>query len=595
MASRSSVVSGERLLFTGPKVRTPLLSGLLCLTAVTCMVGCSISPLQRDTRQGTVLGVDYSRSSGTYAWLGIPYAKPPVGALRWMPPVDADAWSGILLTQHFGASSAQVGSIFGPAQDNVYGLSVRDSFDKPVGSEDSLTLNIWRPSTDGCPGVKGLFKTIVDRVLHIPQSMDDSAAKGKDGKLPVIVYIHGGSNISGYTADPLFNGETLAAKAQVVVVTVNYRLGLLGWLNLAQLKTGDPLADSGNFGTLDQIQALKFVHENIDAFGGDPGNVTVMGESAGAANTWAMLVSPLTEGLMHRAIAMSGGLTTSTPENTRKYADGMLSALVIADGKAADQDSAQAYLATQSASQIAAYLRAKSTDDLLKLSLALRAPGNAPFKYITRDGTVIPTDPTAAILAGNYRHVPLLESNTAEEGKLFLPLKGSLYDRFTMQYNFDPDAVPTLVEGDLLLDRYLPVDTPDTGWNAETAKVTASMFTTANNASLNTLAQMQPAELWYCRFAWNQQPTPFNTVYGAAHAWDLPFAFGNFGKNSLSYGFSHANRPGREALSNAMIASIAAFVKTGNPNNAALGTQWNNWPATLVLDASASQAHISSK
>lgn len=568
---------------------------VLPFVALVQLVGCSISPLQRDTRRGTVIGIDNSESSGTYAWLGIPYAKPPVGALRWMPPVDADAWPGILPAQHFGASSAQVGSIFGPAQDNVYGLSVRDTFDKPVGSEDSLTLNIWRPSTDGCPDVKGLFKTLVDRFLHISQDMKSSTAHDKKDKLPVIVYFHGGSNISGYTADPIFNGEALAAKAQIVVVTVNYRLGLLGWLNLAQLKTGDPFADSGNFGTLDQIQALKFVHDNIAAFGGDPGNVTVMGESAGAANTWALLVSPLTEGLMHKAIAMSAGLITSTPEDTRKYADGMLAALVIADGRAADQNSAQAYLATQSASQIADYLRAKSTDDLMKVSLAIRAPGNAPFKYLTRDGTVIPLDPTAAILAGQYRHVPLMEGNTAEEGKLFLPLKGSLYDRFTKQYNFDPDAAPTLVEGDILLDQYLPVDTPVTGWNAVTAQVTADMFLTGNNSSLNTLSQAQPTEVWYYRFAWNEQPIPFNTAYGAAHAWDLPFAFGNFGKNSVSYGFSHANKPGREALSNAMIATIAAFVRTGNPNNAALGTNWDNWPATLVFDASASQAQISSQ
>lgn len=550
-------------------IPVPFVVMVFLLAALTQLVACGVgggggvpvSPLQRDTRLGAVMGIDNSGTSGAYAWLGIPYAKPPVGALRWMPPVDAVAWSGVRPAQHFGASAAQVGSLFGPAQDNVYGLSVRDSFDKPVGSEDCLTLNIWRPSTT-------------------------------DAKLPVIVYIHGGSNISGYTADPVFNGETLAVKAQAVVMTINYRLGLLGWLDLPQLKTGDPLADSGNFATLDQIQALKFVNANIEAFGGDPGNVTVMGESAGAANVWAMLVSPLTEGLMHKAIAMSGGLTTSTPADAQKYANGLLTALVIADGKAADPASAQVYLATQSASQIAAYLRAKSSDDLLNVSLAIRTPGNAPFRYIIGDGTVIPTDPTAAILAGNYRHVPVLEGNTAEEGKLFIPLKPNTYDRFTMQYNFDPDAAPTLSEGDLINPQFLPVDTPTTGWNAVAASTTAGMFISANDASMNTLAQMQPMQLWYYRFDWNQEPAPFNTVFGAAHAMDLPFVFGNFGKNGFSFAYSQANKPGREALSNAMIASIAAFMKTGNPNNAALGAKWDNWPATLVFDASASQARI---
>jgi para-nitrobenzyl esterase len=546
----------------------PIVVIVVLLVALTRLVGCgagaSVSPVQRDTRLGTVVGIDDSGASGTYAWLGIPYAEPPVGALRWMPPVDAVAWSGVRPARQFGASAAQVGSIFGPARDNVYGLAVRDSFNKPVGSEDCLTLNIWRPST-------------------------------KDTKLPVIVFIHGGSNISGYTADPLYNGETLAAKARAVVVTVNYRLGLLGWLDLAQLKTGDALADSGNFATLDQIQALKFVNANIDAFGGDPGNVTVMGESAGAANTWALLVSPLTEGLMHKAIAMSGGLTTSSHADAQKYANSLLTALVIADGTAADPASAKAYLATRSASQIAIYLRAKSTDDLLKVSLAIRGPDNAPFRYVIEDGTVIPADPFGAIAAGNYRHVPVLEGNTAEEGKLFVPLKPNTYDRFTIQYDFDPDAAPTLVEADLLDSRFLPVDTPTTGWNAVTAGVTAKMFTAANDKSMNALTRKQPTRLWYYRFDWNEQPTPFNTVFGAAHAMDLPFVFGNFGRNSVSYAYGQANKPGREALSNAMIASIAAFARTGDPNNAALGTTWDNWPATLVFDASAGQARISSE
>ena len=187
------------------------------------------------------------------------------------------------------------------------------------------------------------------------------------------------------------------------------------------------------------------------------------------------------------------------------------------------------------------------------------------------DGTVIPTDPFA-IAAGDYRHVPVMEGNTAEEGKLFVPLKPKTYERFTMQYTFDPDAAPALVEGDLLDAKYLPVDAPATGWNAIGAGVTASMFITGNDKSMNALAQQQPAQLWYYRFDWNEEPAPFNTVFGAQHAMDLPFALGNFGESTFSFAFSQANKPGREALSNAMISSIAAFAKTGDPNNTALGT-----------------------
>ena len=556
-------------------IRPRLSATLLLVAALTQLTACGgsssnssssssgdpASPLQRDTRNGTVVGVS---SAGTYAWLGIPYAKPPVGALRWMPPVDADSWFGVRPMQQFGASCAQGGRFFSPAPNNApYGLAVRDGFNNPVGSEDCLTLNIWRPATT-------------------------------DTKLPVIVFIHGGSNISGYSADPVYNGEALAKKAQAVVVTINYRLGLLGWLDLPQLKTGDARADSGNFATLDQVQALKFVNANINAFGGDAGNVTVMGQSAGAVNVWAMLLSPLTDGLMHKAISMSGGISTATSAVAQTYANGLLAALVIADGLAPDAAAAQRYIATQTSSQIAAYLRGKKSDDILRVSLANPALGNAPA--VISDGTVIPAAPAAAIAAGNYRHVPVLSGNTAEEGKLFgaavAAYKPNDYDRFTMQYNFNPDAAPSLVESDLLNAPFLPVDKPALGWNAVSASLTSAIFLSANTASMNALALKQPTQLWYYRFDWNQEPAPFNTVYGAAHAIDIPFAFGNFGQNIFSFAYSKANQPGREALSNAMMASVAAFVKTGNPNNAALATNWANWPATLVFDASASQTRI---
>ena len=186
-----------------PFVVMVLLSAALALL-VGCGAGDPVSPLQRETRLGTVIGIDNAGTSGTYAWLGIPYARPPpVGALRWMPPVDPVAWSGVRPAQHFGASSAQVGSLSKvPAQDNVYGLGVRDSFDKPVGSEDSLTLNIWQR----------------DR-------------RPPDTRLPVIVYIRASGNISGYTADPCFDGEPLAARPRATVVTeFDCRLGLC-WIS----------------------------------------------------------------------------------------------------------------------------------------------------------------------------------------------------------------------------------------------------------------------------------------------------------------------------------------------------------------------------
>ena len=217
------------------------------LLMAACGGGDDPPPTQRATKFGTVDGIDRSATTGTYAWLGIPYAEPPVGARRWAPPVDPAPWTGVRAATQFGHGCAQGGRYFSPApNDAPYGLALREGFGKPVGDEDCLTLNIWRPA--------------------------DATTR-----LPVIVFIHGGSNISGYTADPIYDGQALAKKANAVVVTLNYRVGLLGWLDLPQLKTGDAATDSGDFALLDQLQALKFVQANIDAFGGDAGNVTVMG------------------------------------------------------------------------------------------------------------------------------------------------------------------------------------------------------------------------------------------------------------------------------------------------------------------------------
>lgn len=519
--------------------------------------------LRRVTTYGPVLGAADAQS-GTYQWLGLPYAKPPTGALRWMPPAEPDSWTETRRAQSYGPSCAQTGRYFSPAPDNApFGMSVRDGFGKLVGSEDCLTLNVWRPATDAA-------------------------------NLPVIVFIHGGSNISGYSADPIYQGGTLATKARAVVVTINYRLGMFGWLDMAQLKTGDALVDSGNFATLDHVQALKYVRANIAAFGGNPGNVTVMGESAGAVNTWALLVSPLARGLFHKAVAMSGGVQTADPITAKAYSAALLQALLIADGKAGNDLTAWLYLLTQSKAQLAAYLRSKTTQELIQAEQAAGLSGRSPAVFA--DGVVLPLSPLGAILTGQYNHVPMLAGNTREEGKLFGGLVGAYkpddYDRFTLQYNFDPDAAPTRTEGDLLNPLFLPVNQPVTGWNTVSALLGNAVFTTAAIESLGALSLQQPAQTWYYRFDWNQEPEPFNTVYGACHAMDLPFAFGNFGRSVFSFAFSTANKSGRVGLSDAMMLSLGAFAATGNPQHPGLGANWPNWPARMVFDASAAQPRI---
>jgi len=502
---------------------------------------------RRTTTLGPIVG---SVSGDTYAWRGIPYVKAPTGARRWRPPVPHRPWTAPLTTQRFGDGCPQPGRFFSPSPNGPrYDLDVREGLGKPVGKEDCLTLNVFRPAT----------------------TQQD---------LPVIVFIHGGSNTVGYSADPMYDGRRLAKRANAVVVTVNYRVGLFGWMDAQSLKTGEPKNDSGNFGTLDQIEALKFVNANARTFGGSADNVTVMGESAGSVNVWALLVSPLTKGLVDKALPMSGGFQFTTQAASKVWAEGYVDKAVREARK--DEDT----------SDVAAYLRSKSADYLVDLLLRNPQMNQNPPAVIP-DGVVLPRDPHVAVAQGQYRKVPVLAGNMLEEGKLFGSLISAYrptdYDRFTKQYRYDPDH-PTGTAGDYLKDTFLPVDRAG-GWNDASAALGDAVFTPLTLDSMNTLQAAGGSQLYYYQFAWNQEPAPFCKVYGAVHAMDLPFAFGNFGRSVYSFAFSEKNWPGRAELSDLFMTSIRQFVRTGSPQNARLGRTWAQWPNTMVLDAT--NAHAS--
>jgi len=434
------------------------------------------------------------------------------------------------------------------------------------------------------------------------------------------VWVHGGSNISGYTADPMYDGANLARTANAVVVSVNYRLGMFGFLNSSVLKNGDAQTDSGNFAILDIIKALQFVNGNIAGFGGNPGNVTLMGQSAGAVNVYAVMVSPLVTAssakLLHRVVPISGGLSlagelpagsiaTLAPASAYAGQGGLLIVyMVIKDGLATDVPSAQAYLATKTTAELATYMRSKSADFVLGTVLTYLAPLGASGSGPIPDGNVVPTSAIAAIQAGHYLKVPVLAGNARDEGKLFptlFPLAGGtgsgrlLNDAtvFSTAFNYNPDAAAQSTIEQWIPSAYLPVTTPTTGFNAVADKLNQIFFIASRDNMLAAL-QSQQTSIWYYRFDWDEEPAPFNTIYGAAHAFDLPFAFGNFGPSlyaNISY--TSANQPGRLALSDSMMRSIGAFARNGDPNNAGLGVTWPAWPATLVFDATPTAKAIS--
>lgn len=560
--------------------------------------------VRRTTRYGQVIGVDDSEVNGTLAWKGIPFAHPPVGDLRWKAPVEPVRWKTPRPAQQFGNACVQYGRIYGPGANNRHDATIGTTLGQAVGSEDCLYLNIWAPA-------KGRGH---DR---------DDRGHGQNGGLPVIVFVHGGSNVSGYTADPVYDGAALARSANAVVVTVNYRLGIFGFLNLAQLKSGtDVQEDSGNFALLDIIQALRFVRQDIAKFGGNPSNITLMGQSAGAINVYALLTTPATVNarpqLFHRAAPLSGGISLATNLGPGKlptlntaavYAlqgNQLLWQQSIFDGKAADVAGAQAWAASQTPEQVAAYLRSKTPASLLYTLLVklagLGLAGSGPIP----DGAMLPTDPIAAIGAGQYLRVPVLAGNTRDEGKLFptfLTLLGGPSGRiptdkqlFDIQYAYNPDAPAQITLEQWVPAYYLPVTTPGTGFNPRTELLDTIFLQAAADNVLSTL-KTQQNEVWYYRFDWDNEPAPFNDIYGAAHAFDLAFLFGNFGPSLFSnIANSTVNRPGRLALSDAMMRSLAAFARHGDPNaRHALGIDWPAYPAQLLFDATDDAKAISLK
>ena len=549
----------------------------LALAACAGIAGCGGSdddgPVVRATVAGKVEGVDDSARNGTWAWKGVRFAQPPVGPLRWRAPVEPEAWTGVRTATQFGPACLQIGRMFGPGANNTFDETIATTMNTPLGSEDCLTLNIWRPATS-------------------------------DTKLPVLLFIHGGSNISGYTADPLYDGAALAKAANAVVVTANYRLGVLGFLNLPQLRPGGTAGDdSGNFALLDNMAALRYLQKNVAAFGGDPDNATFSGESAGANNALAIMTSPMAKGLFHKLIALSGGisLASNLPPGTspalvpaatwQAQGEAVLYNLLVADGTAPDLAAAKAYAATRTPTQIADYLRGKDGKALLTTVLAKGLNTGNPIP----DGTVVPLDPIGAIAAGRHVNVPTLIGNTRDEGKLFgglLPLFGGkpgyIVDdatRFLMMARFNPDAASTLTTSQIVDASYLPVATPATGYDARTKLITQLLFE-ANSQNLLSTLKTQQGKLWQYRFDWAQEAYPWNEVYGAAHAFDLAFMFGNFGPSVVGNVIGgNANRAGRLALSNALMASLGAFLRNGDPNAAALGATWAPWPSRLLLDA----------
>ncbi|MET0285027.1 MAG: carboxylesterase/lipase family protein, partial [Polyangiales bacterium] len=455
--------------------------------------------------------VQGERSGESVRFLKIPYAAPPVGDLRWKAPQPAPAWSGVRKETQFASPCPQLANSQGPTSAN----------------EDCLYLNVWAPSP-------------------APE------------KAPVMVWIHGGGNFAGSAGDkvptqiameqaPLFyDGQFFAARQGVVLVSLNYRLGPFGFF--AHPALGAEGSPQGNQGLLDQNAALQWVRDNIEAFGGDPANVTIFGESAGSADVCYHVVSPLGAGLFQRAISQSGGCTT---------------------GPSGDRDST----ATEAAKGVLAYekavgcdglacLRGKSVEQLLAQSMQPNPSGgffDTPmWRFAPVTGTpFLPEAPVQAFARGTVNRVPYLLGSNTDEGTLFT---------FTTPVTSAEAYTQRLRQGYGELAPQLEALYPASKFNND---YTAAMARVIGDSGLvcgthDTARLAAQAGLPVFMYNFNVPWTVGFGLLGAAHGAEISHVFGA----------PYMPTPDQERVSSAMNTYWATFAKTGDPNFAGAPALW---------------------
>jgi para-nitrobenzyl esterase len=482
-----------------------ILAAALCalLPVVTAQAG---NAPQVETVQGRVEG-KMSADGQIRIFLGIPFAAPPVGQLRWKPPQAADKWKGVHPARRFGNRCIQSGSY----PDMIF----RD----PGQSEDCLTLNVW------------------------------TAAKDAHAKLPVMGWIDGGGATTGGTSEARQDGEILAKKG-VVVVSMNYRLGIFGFYADHELAMESPQHAAGNYGLMDQTAAFQWVQRNIAAFGGDPKNVTIFGESAGSSSVSVQMASPLAQGLFARVIGESG---SGLRRKETLYPS-------LEQSEKEDEQFAQAAFGSSSL----AALRAKSAEELLKAATS-KSPG-VPHFGINIDGLFLPQSVAAIYAAGKQAHVPLLAGWNKDEG--------------TNQVVNSPDKLTA--EGLRA--------TAETDFGARGEEFLKA-YAARNDEEAARAAKDYAGDKFiaYATWAWLEAQTKTGDAPVYRYFFELgspgdavhPAALGTFHSDDIEYVFGTLNsrngaawRPEDYKLSQLMQAYWTNFAKSGNPN--APGNP--NWP-----------------
>jgi len=477
-----------------------------------------------ETTSGKIEGVF---RKGLYVFRGIPYAAPPVGERRWLPPEPPQPWGGVRPAKEFAPSAPQ------PPMD----IQFLEPPEKQTQSEDCLYLNIWTPGLDGA-------------------------------KRPVMVWIHGGFFTTGAGSWLRYNGRTLSTRGDVVIVTINYRLGVLGFLNLNEVTKGR-IPATGNEGLLDQVLALEWVRDNISRFGGDPYNVTIFAESAGAMSGGVLLAMPRARGLFHRAILQSGAAhQVNSLERAEKVGAIFLD---ILDIKPTEVNKLWS-LTEQQLLNAQVKVMAKARDPKLAMD-------GLPLKPVV-DGNLILGLPIRAIAGGAADNVAVLIGTTLDEWKLFAILDKNL---------------ASLDEAGLLrrCQRLIPkrdvsglIETYRQARSQRNLPVTpAELYIAIQSDRVFRMPAIRLAEAHYRR----QQPTYMylfnwvsplmNGILGSCHALDLGFVFGTLDDNFTGSGEE------AQALSRKIQGAWLSFARHGDTSCQSIG-KWERYDGrreTMVL------------
>jgi para-nitrobenzyl esterase len=472
------------------------------------------SPAEAPPRVTVSTGIleGVTEPSGVHSFKGIPFAAPPVGNLRWREPQPPAKWQGVRKADHFAAKAMQL-PIFSDMQFRAAGTS-----------EDCLYLNVWQPAEAG-------------RQL-----------------LPVLVYFYGGGYVAGDGSEYRYDGESMATKG-IVAVTVNYRLGLFGFFAHPDLTKESPHHASGNYGLLDQAAALKWVQQNIKAFGGDPKKITIAGESAGSTSVSAQMASPLSRDIIAGAIGESGSLL------------GTLSPVPLSTA----EQNGEAFAASVGAHSLAD-LRAMPAEQLLDAT----KKGN-PFRFsVTVDGYFFPQSPYAIFAAGKQAHVPLLVGWNAQESDYH----GIVGNEPPTRENYEKGLRKLYGAGADSVLRVYPATSDADVPAAATALASDRFigFSTWKWADMQIKTGGKPVYRYYFEKA--------RPGASASHSAEIEYALGNLPTNKV-----YAWTPDDYKVSAVMQGYFANFIKTGNPNGPGLP----EWPAANTDGAPVMHINVDSK